>query len=369
MLQQILGRLKPLLTSPKTEWAEIAGEEANIGDLYKSWIIPLAGLAAIAGFIGANIIAITNRFISVQPLDALLLAIVSLLITLASVYVLALVIDALAPTFGAEKNFGQAFKVAAYAPAAMWVASLFQIVPWLGFLSFVGGIYSLYLLFVGLPILMKPAEDKAVTYTISAIVIMVVISILGSVIVGLFYGGPNDRVSEQVADMERAAEQGDVAGMFDAMTSDVDGAVLVQPDALKEFMPDEVDGMARTSLEVETIAYPGNTTIVTAKYGEADKVLTLTVSNSKAIAMTQGFGAMMGATYDRETSDGYERLQRDGDSWIKEDWSEASQRGEYSRTFGAFSISARGRNLSMDDLEDAVNDIDSDDLTDLPQQE
>ena len=44
--------------------------------------------------------------------------VLSYLLMVGSVYLLALVVDALAPTFGTQKNFPQALKLAAFAPTA-----------------------------------------------------------------------------------------------------------------------------------------------------------------------------------------------------------------------------------------------------------
>jgi hypothetical protein len=91
---------------------------------------------------------------------------------------MALIINALAPQFGAKQDMGQAFKVAAYTPTASWVGSLFVILPMLWFMALIGGLYSLYLLFVGLPKLMKPAADKAMIYTLAVIGCMIGVGIV-----------------------------------------------------------------------------------------------------------------------------------------------------------------------------------------------
>jgi len=105
-------------------------------------------------------------------------ALVSYVLTLVAVYVLALIIDALAPTFAGEKNLTQAFKVAVYSYTAVWVAGIFVIIPMLGILGIMGLLYSLYLLYLGLPVLMKSPQDKSVGYTVAVIIAAVVIFIV-----------------------------------------------------------------------------------------------------------------------------------------------------------------------------------------------
>ena len=145
-----------------------------MGGIYKTYVLPLVAFSALAGAIGSMMLGLNFSLV----LRELLLAVI---VGAASVYLFSLIIDALAPTFGGQKNAGQAFKVAAYAPTAAWVASIFNIIPILSILSILG-LYSLYLLYVGLPELMKCPKDKALVYTIvifaCAIVLAFVLSFL-----------------------------------------------------------------------------------------------------------------------------------------------------------------------------------------------
>jgi hypothetical protein len=104
------------------------------------------------------------------------------------VYVLALIIDALAPNFGGVSNQVQALKVAAYSSTASWVAGIFGLIPplsWLGVL----GLYSLYLLYLGLPILMKSPPDKAAGYTGVVIIAAIVLFLVIGLVAGTFMAG------------------------------------------------------------------------------------------------------------------------------------------------------------------------------------
>src|SRR5918911_1583173 len=65
-------------------------------------------------------------------------AILHYILTLVGVYLIAFIIDALAPTFGGAKDFNRAFKVAAYAPTASWLAGVFALLPILSVLTILG---------------------------------------------------------------------------------------------------------------------------------------------------------------------------------------------------------------------------------------
>lgn len=174
----ILGRVQRLLLSPATEWDAIAAEPADMQKIYMTYVGPLVIASALAAAIGMSLIGVNMPFggtFRYPAASALSSAVVSAALGLVMVYVLAFVINALATQFEGTPDMGQAFKVAAYAPTAAWVAGLLNLIPALGILAILGGLYSLYLLFVGLPKLMKPAEDKAVTYVIVVVVVAIVI--------------------------------------------------------------------------------------------------------------------------------------------------------------------------------------------------
>ena len=177
--QAIIARVQQILLNPQAAWAQIDGESASVQKLYMDYIVPLAAISVIAQLLG----------LLLSGLGFLLLhTIVEFALSLGGVYVFALIIDYLAPQFGAQKNFHQAFKVAAYMPTAAWVAGIFEIVPGIGgIIHVIGGIYSLYLLFLGLPVLMKPPSDRATTYTLVAIICAVIVgAIFGAVAARLF---------------------------------------------------------------------------------------------------------------------------------------------------------------------------------------
>jgi hypothetical protein len=182
-------RVKSILLQPAQEWAAIEGEATTVSDLYKSYIMPLAAIGPVASIVGLSIIGVTLPGVGTYraPLMAAVgQAIVSYVMGLAGVYVLALVIDALAPSFKGTKNDLQALKVAAYSSTAAWLAAIFILIPPLGFLQILG-LYSLYLLYLGLPMLMKTPQEKALIYTvvviIAAVVIFAVIGVVGSLFI------------------------------------------------------------------------------------------------------------------------------------------------------------------------------------------
>ena len=163
-------RVKNILLQPVQEWRVIDQEPGSVSELYKSYIVPLAAIGPVASIIGLPVI-VGDRV----PLAAVVAhAFVSFILSLASTYVCALIINALAPTFQGTKNDFQALKVAAYSATPAWLAGIFNLIPALSFLQ-VLGLYSLYVLYTGLPPLMQAPQEKALPYTVVVILASIVI--------------------------------------------------------------------------------------------------------------------------------------------------------------------------------------------------
>jgi len=177
--QGAVARALSLLLHPVETWEAIAAEPATIEGLYRGWVLPLAAIPAIARMLGLLSFGGVQIFgVRYQPGFVAILgdAIASYALTLISVYVLALVIDQFARQFGGERSRTQAFKVAAYSGTAVWLAGVFMLLPTVGGLfALLGGLYSLYLLYLGLPKLMRSDPNLTLNYfglTLVAVVIL-----------------------------------------------------------------------------------------------------------------------------------------------------------------------------------------------------
>jgi len=170
-------RVKAILLRPKQKWQTISGETTTIPELYKTYIVILAAIPPVASIIGMSIVGMRLPFggsFRLPITTAITSAVVNYILTLVGVYILALIIDALAPTFSGEKNINQAFKVATYSSTPGWIVAVVALIPSLSPLGILG-LYGLYLLYLGLPVLMKSPKEKSVGYTTAVIIAALVI--------------------------------------------------------------------------------------------------------------------------------------------------------------------------------------------------
>jgi hypothetical protein len=173
----IVDRAKNICLTPNTEWPVIAGETTQTGTLITGYVLPLAAIGAVAGFIGQSIIGLP--FVGrLSVTIGLTSAVFVLVMAVVSCFIVGFVINALAPTFGGQKDQTQALKVAVYSYTPAWIAGVLQIIPMLGILGLLASLYGIYLLYLGLPKLMKCPEDKAIPYTVVTVICAIVISVV-----------------------------------------------------------------------------------------------------------------------------------------------------------------------------------------------
>jgi hypothetical protein len=188
----LVTRVKNILMTPRAEWPRIDVEPATVASIFTSYVLILAAIGPICRLIGQQAFGISFFGVTYTPPIgySIAYAVLGYILSIVGTYVIALIIDALAPSFGGTKDPVKAVKVAAYSFTASWVAGIFYIVPQLGILAILG-LYSLYLLFLGLPVLMKVPQDKAIGYTvvvvIAAIVVWIVIGIIVAALVTSFF--------------------------------------------------------------------------------------------------------------------------------------------------------------------------------------
>jgi len=174
----LVDRVKGILLSPKDEWPKIEPETATVQSLYTGYVMILAAIGPVALLIHSLSLGIVG-------------AIVMYVVALGATYVMALIVDLLAPTFGGEKNFIQSLKLTAYSYTAVWVAGILHLIGAIGgIIGLLAALYSLYTLYLGISVMKKCPADKAVAYTLVVVVCGLVLgAVVGSLVMSTLFGG------------------------------------------------------------------------------------------------------------------------------------------------------------------------------------
>ena len=400
----IVERAKNICLSPATEWPVIAAEPTTTGTLITGYVAPLAAIGAVAGFLGGSIIGQTLPFLGTYRSSfatGLVVALFTFCMAIVSVFLVSLVINALAPTFGGQQDSIQALKVAVYSYTPAWIAGALRIVPLLGVFAIFAALYGLYLLFLGLPRLMKCPEDKALGYTavvvVCAIVLSLVVGSIGAVVAGAgaigagALGGTAARRSsgeiqfdkdspmgklqdfgkkleESNKKMEAAQKSGDqnatAAAAMESLGTLLGGGKRVDPvaiDQLKVFVPESLAGLAKTASSAEKTGIAGlMVSKAEARYGDgAGKTVTLEISDTGGVSGLIGLASWAGMEGEKDDDSGTEKTQKVGGRLVHERSSKRGGSNEFGIVLGnRFIVSAKSSGVGVDELKAAVRGLD-----------
>jgi hypothetical protein len=176
----LVQRVQDILLRPVTTWPEIDAESADVPSLYTQYICILAAIPAIASFIGLSLVGVGafGANVRIPILSGLTRLVIGYVWSLVLVYVVSLIVDALAPSFGGRKNPISALKLVAYGGTAGFVGGVFSLLPGLSILGLLAAAYSIYLIYVGLPVVMKCPTDKAAVYTAAVVACACLVGLL-----------------------------------------------------------------------------------------------------------------------------------------------------------------------------------------------
>lgn len=315
----LIDRAKSILLQPRDTWPIIEAEQADVAGLYTRYLMVLAAIPAVCGFIGMSLIGVGAFGVSLRVplLSGLVNMVVSYALSLVGVFVLGLIVDALAPTFGGQKNPIQALKLAVYASTAALLGGVFSLLPALAMLGLLAALYSVYLLYTGLPVLMRNPPEKTVTYTVVVVLAAIVMGLVMGAVGALFMPGgsslqgsgmpsvsvntPGGRVdidtaaleaaSKKMEDaarqMEQAQSRQDPAAMAAATANAASAAAgmlgggqAVAAQALKAALPEQLADMARTGWDVQDGAALGlPTSQASAQFSNGQKEARLEITD------------------------------------------------------------------------------------------
>jgi hypothetical protein len=328
---------------------------------------------------------------------------------LVAVFVLALIVNALAPTFGGTKIPITALKLVAYRMTASFLGGIFGLIPMLGILAFIAALYSIYLFYTGVPVLMKCPQEKAPAYTVVVVVIGIVAGIVLGALSGLVMGGgammaggmpgrhmgssgtggdvtirtPGGEVSintskmEEMAkkmedaskQMEAAQARGDSAAAGKAM-GEMMGAMVggggtpIPAQDLKALLPESLGDMKRESFEASGGQGMGiAASVAKANYVSGDKRVQLTLTDMGGLGGLAAFAAWANVTTDRETNDEIEKVYKQGNRTVREQARKDGSHAEVTTiTQNGIVVEARGDGVPLNALKSVIEAVGLDKL-------
>lgn len=408
----LVERVQAILLKPKETWPVIEAEAGDIPSIYKNYLVYLAAIPAVATFIGMSLVGVGGLGFSfrVPIVSGLVNMVVGFVLSLAMVYVLALIANALAPTFKGQQNLLNAFKLVAYGATAGMVGGIFNLLPSLSMIGVLAALYSIYLLYTGIPVLMKAPEEKALGYTAVLIVCGIVASLVVGAVSALFTGGgmgmtmgsrrggdveikvPGSDITINTAKLEEASKKmeaaskqmeaaqasGDSAAAGKAL-GDLMGAAMgagqggqpFAPDALQGFVPAKIGDMPRTANEARSDSAMGMTfSSVTSEFRSDKGRVEVRVQDIGAMpALMMAMGAWAHSTVNRETQDEVEKVFKQDGVAYKEAYRKDGSQAEMSMLLAnGVMVDISGDSVDIDGVRAAMNAVDVKGLAGLQRQ-
>jgi hypothetical protein len=231
---------------------------------------------------------------------------------------MALIVDALAPTFGGTKNQVGALKVVAYGAIAVYVAGLLKLLPALGLLGILAACYSIYLMYLGLPVVMKCPRDKAAGYTAVVVIVYIVEMMVAGSVTAMFgglggLGAPGGRYGHAGGTFSVKTANGALTGA---------GGPPIPPADLKARLPETLGALKRESFETNGGAAAGIAgSVAKATYtGGENQRAELSITNLGGLGGLASVATWANVTVDRETPDDIEKTYKDGGRTIHEQY-------------------------------------------------
>ena len=262
----LIARTKAIVTAPAAEWSRIAGEADSVQGVFTRYVMPLAAIGPICGFVGGQLFGVGILGFRYHPtlLGGLSTAITQYVLALVSIFLVAWVANFLADKFGGQQNFARAFRLCAYSMTAGWLAGVFNVLLSLSLLVLLASLYGIYLFYLGATPMMSVPKDKAASYT--------AITIVGVIVIGLVIAtvtAPIAAVFAPAATLGATADN----GTFE-MNMPGGGHMKVNSDGDTQAV--EVPGYGNIRVEnngdKQTIRVPGMGTVQVTKDGNVVKV-------------------------------------------------------------------------------------------------
>lgn len=180
-----------LFLDPASEWIKIRNEPGGVVAQYLKFILIIAAIPAFAWYIGATHVgwSLGDRTIKLTETSAMQVSLLFYLAMLVGTAFLGYMIHWMAKTYEAEgSSFAIGVKIASYTCVPLFVTGATGFYPllWLDIsLGIVAACYTVYLLYIGVPIVMQIPEQKGFLFASAMVAVGLVMmaGMLGATVI------------------------------------------------------------------------------------------------------------------------------------------------------------------------------------------
>jgi len=343
--QGFFARVLAVLSKPSETFDLIADEPDSVPAIFTGYVAPLAAIGPVCRIIGASLVGLGpwGAGVPVPWVWSILAAVIEYVLNLGVVFLLGFVIHTLAPRFESRRDVLGAFKLAAYVLTPVYLAGLFNLVPAVGFLVWVG-LYGVYLVYAGLPWLMKTPANRNLVYTAA-------VAVCGLLMMGII-GAVAGRLTTLGTSHARASN-GAPAGLPTAhavASSSAAPVTVADARALLALMPPLFNGAARADT---TTSSGDGISVAEATYSVGGGSIRLKITDATAAGKLAAANPGTGA--------GDETVATQGNRTTRQAYDATEKTGHYIVVLnGRVSAEADGSRVDMALLQSLVSQINLD---------
>lgn len=183
---RLLSHTIGILTNPEKEWKAIRADRHSFFQVFVTHVPFLALIPTVAGYFGVTRVGfeVGGHLAKLTPESAAVLSIVTYFALLVGVYCLGEFINWMARSYGVEGDeptrHYEGTALAVFITTPIFLASIVVLFPhpWLTMAAVgIAGMYSIYLVFAGIPILMKMNKERAFLYACAVLTVALVMMV------------------------------------------------------------------------------------------------------------------------------------------------------------------------------------------------
>ena len=175
----LLRFVGPIIARPFATWRAVAGERISLASLAFGYALPLALIGPVATYVARRYVGLRVGHVVYRSSSeaALAQSEFSFVLAIAGLLIVALLVELLAPAFGAARSFSKSFVITAFAYTPVWLATVTVLFPPLGFLQLAALGYEVFLLHAGLTTVLGVPRARAGGLAACAVVGTILIAV------------------------------------------------------------------------------------------------------------------------------------------------------------------------------------------------
>jgi hypothetical protein len=163
-----------LVMNPKAFMASRADTTPTVMSTITNYVAILAAIPFLFTLLGDLIFPKVGRHASY----AIGAGVVAYIFALVSVVVIGFILYWLAPRFSSLADQNRATKLTSYVYTPVFLIAILNIIPSLTVLNLLALLYGLYILYVGLPIVLKTPQNKVVSYVVAILIAAIILYLI-----------------------------------------------------------------------------------------------------------------------------------------------------------------------------------------------